>query len=879
MVMPRIYSVNPILGSVGSTVTLKGDGWSVNEAVNFYFGNEFYKYTGSNDQSIGSTQTSGYGTFTGSFVVDLEPYGTKSITAKGMKTGVTDIAGNEFKIIGNITKVLPSIGTVGSLVTVEGNGFDGTINTSFGEYLHIDFGQTSDRVEFLSFSANSLGVFATAFTVDTQPYGSTTVRVRGESSNCVSEKLYKIIGNIVTVTPTGGTLGSIVTINAIGFGASDAISVDFGTSKDVGSTTTSEKGTFSASFIIDTQPAGQTTILATGSPSGATATNSCYIHGKIIEVTPTAGSVGTMVTVSGVGYAAMENIGVDFGSKSQIVIGQTDGNGIFIISFTVDTQPAATRTITATGFKSSEQSQGNFFITGRVTGVQPAIGPVETTVTLTGNGYKGNETIFVHFGTTKTITTGNASGDGTFEIIFTIDDKPAGTHSIIAQGIESGQSDYTDFVVKYGISIMIPIIGTVGTPVRIVGNGYGTIIGTQSMAEQVRIDFGTTVSMAILTTSDNGRFEIILTVDTQVYGTATVIATGLSSSKVDQVYFFVVQRISKVSPSIGTIGTQVVVTGDGYYKQEQINIDFGTKKTVKAQYTELGGDFSIAFTIDTQPTQYNVGNPGTTTITATGYKSNLVSTNGFVIMGNVTVVTPSIGTVGTMITIKGNGFKANEMLRIYFGTNSNQYYFPLADSNGSFTTSFIVDTQAAGTTTVEAFGMYSKLTAYKYFNIIANITSVTPMNGTVGQMVTVIGTGYRVAETIRLSFGNKPTIATGIASSPGTSSAECGTFSIIFTVNTQPSGTTTIQTYGLTSELTVQKIFYITCDIHYFSPTTGTVGTLVTVKGTGYGTSESVKINFGNTPSIITLTASNQGSLQPYLLLIPRDMGRRQQRL
>ncbi|PIY19149.1 hypothetical protein COZ13_06840, partial [Candidatus Desantisbacteria bacterium CG_4_10_14_3_um_filter_40_18] len=859
-VMPRIYSVSPTSGSIGTTVTLKGDGWSVNENVKFYFGNRFYEYTGGGgDQSIGNTQTSSFGTFTGSFVIDPEPYGTKSITAKGITTG-TNIAGNEFRIIGNITRVSPSIGTVGSWVMVEGNGFDGT-GSLYGEFLHIDFGKVDNRIEFPSVTAGTnSGSFLAVFTIDTQRYGSTTVRVKGGSSGCISEKIYKIVGSIVSVTPTAGTLGSVVTITGTGFGESENISVNFGTSDGVSSIISSNDGTWTTSFTIDTQPSGKTTILTTGSISGATAIQSCYIHGKIIEVTPTNGSVGTVITVSGVGYGINENVKINFGNKEQIEIGQADYNGSWRVIFTVDTQEAATKTITAIGFISSEQSKDSFFITGRVIDIQPAIGPVETTVTLTGNGYKGGEyigeEIHVRLGreTTETIAIGNAQTDGSFEIIFTINDKPAGTCSVIAQGIESGQIDWTEFVVNFGISILSPVTGTVGTPVRIVGNGYGS-------AENIEISFGTTITWTVITTTDSGRFETIFTVDTQVYGTATVKATGLSSHLINEVYFFVTQNISRVSPNVGTVGTWVTVFGDGYYKNQLINVDFGTMINIGAKYTNLGGDFEIIFTIDAQATQY----PEKTVIKATGPQSmntpkQLVSTDGFVIIGNVTSVTPSVGSVGTMVMVRGDGFKADEFIKVTFGTTNIVQFLQNADVNGSWTTSYVIDTQSAGTTTFIALGISSQLTAYNYFNIIPDITLVTPTTGTVGQSITMVGTGYKAAENILITFGNKPTMAICSASSPVSGTASCGTFSVVWTVNTQPSGTTTIITTGLTSNLKVQRIFDITCDIYSFSPTTGTVGTPVMVKGTGYGSSETVKINFGNTPSIITLTTGNQGS-------------------
>jgi len=90
------------------------------------------------------------------------------------------------------------------------------------------------------------------------------------------------------------------------------------------------------------------------------------------------------------------------------------------------------------------------------------------------------------------------------------------------------------------------------------------------------------------------------------------------------------------------------------------------------------------------------------------------------------MVAPTAGTVGTVVTISGTGYGANDNITIAFGTNDNIQQ-AVADEYGSFTTSFTVDTQAYGTTTITVSGV--GVTVFGLFTLeepvdIATITIV-----------------------------------------------------------------------------------------------------------------------------------------------------------
>ncbi|MDI6782455.1 MAG: hypothetical protein QME49_10205, partial [bacterium] len=163
---------------------------------------------------------------------------------------------NEFSILPNVFLVTPTEGTVGRVITVSGNGYGGS------ESIKINFGVTSSIVFITSASQGS---FTVTFTINTQPYGLTTIIAHQDNIGLKAYGTFAIESNIILISPKQGTVGTIITVRGNGFIASHAIKLDFGIMRTIQTTSTYAHGSFTTTFTIDTQPYGITTIKAYGS--------------------------------------------------------------------------------------------------------------------------------------------------------------------------------------------------------------------------------------------------------------------------------------------------------------------------------------------------------------------------------------------------------------------------------------------------------------------------------------------------------------------------------------------------------------------------------------------------------------------------------------
>ena len=145
----------------GNVVTVSGHGFGNSEAVEIDFGIT---------TNIANGTSNTYGQFTLTFVVDLQPEGTKTVTARGVTTGLS--ASTDIEILPYPPEItIGFVGVVpGNVVTVSGHGFGNS------EAVEIDFGITTNIANGTS---NTYGQFTLTFVVDLQPEGTKTVTARG----------------------------------------------------------------------------------------------------------------------------------------------------------------------------------------------------------------------------------------------------------------------------------------------------------------------------------------------------------------------------------------------------------------------------------------------------------------------------------------------------------------------------------------------------------------------------------------------------------------------------------------------------------------------------------------------------------------------------
>ncbi|MBI4777744.1 hypothetical protein HY792_02315, partial [Candidatus Desantisbacteria bacterium] len=822
-VVSAITMVTPTEGTVGIIVTVSGNGFGASEQITIGFGNR---------ASITLCSSDDFGSWTTTFTNDTQSYGTKSVFATGTVSG--EVATNTFKILGRFYGVSPNKGSVGTVVTIRGDGY----GSGTGERLHVDFGQTTNIISTTIFAATE-GSWTQTFTINTQSNGTTSITVRGDGSGQSITNVFCIEPHITSVNPGFGFVGEWVTITGDGFGVSETIKVDFGITSSIVLVSTSDKGTFTAAFTVDTQGYGTTSVVAVGGTSGVSEWDEFVIKARIANVSPGQGTVGTTVTVEGNGYKATESVEISFGNHSTITTAAVNGSGAFTAVFTVDTQSYDNTTITAIGTGSGASSSGNFKILPEVPWISPTIGTVGTIVTVLGTGYAASEWITIDFGTSIPLVTSNAgitSANGSFSINFTVNTQPYGTTTVKAKSRDYSnlRSFERGFVITSRIISTSPAEGTVGTKISISGNGFAA-------GEGVKIKFGSEITIAIITSSNAGYFTGSFTVNTQDFGTRTIWANGLldTINHIGQAEFKIRGRMTEVTPLSGTVGSRVTVNGDGYGSYEDIVINFGNTTSITTEKTNYGtGIFSIGFTVDTQCL-------GTKTITIRGLSSGETNTAAsFTIKPEIWSVTPTKGSIGTTITLQMTGYGQGEYVAINFGNLPSIYSGSSTSGNGTISATMTIDAQPYGTTTITVIGADTGASAANKFVVIPNITLITPKLGSVGTMVSVTGNGYSISETVTVQFGANLTKTT--------TASQLGTFSLTFTVNTQVYGTKTIIATGNTPDTHKAENyeFKIIPSIIEVTPGQGTVGQLITVKGNGYAY-EIIRIGFGTNATIL----------------------------
>ncbi|MEK9149480.1 MAG: hypothetical protein AAB267_05480, partial [Candidatus Desantisbacteria bacterium] len=599
------------------------------------------------------------------------------------------------------------------------------------------------------------------------------------------------------------------TIEGRGYG-SETLRICFGTHQTITTTLSTENGTFSVTFVIDTQEQGETVITVFGTDSNELDTTVFTIDSEITLLEPESGVVGTTVTIEGTGFSGSQTIAINFGTHQTITTTTSSINGTFSVTFRIDTQPAGMTEVSAVDeYENSDCTE--FEILSEITKVSPKSGYVGSIVTVEGVGYTQYETVTISFGTHETITTVPAGINGTFSITFIISTQTVQTKVITAVG----SLDTDLYYIIPEITTLIPGDGGVGQPITIMGTGFGS--------ETVRIDFGTHQTITTAIANTNGTFSVTFIATAQTAGSTTITAQGNQTQEFDTTTFRITGGITLITPQSGFVGDVITVEGKGFKTGETLSISFGTDLTITTTTVEPNGTFSLTFRISTQ-----VYGPKTIiALDQTGNTGSGMAT----ILYHITSIQQATDTVGADVTVEGTGFDGSSLITIDFGT-SQTITTTMTSGNGTFSTTFKVNTQPEGSKDVSVTDSTGHLST-TLFTIIARITELVPQSEPAGRPVTIAGTGYRQGEIVRIDFGTPVTIATATASANGT-------FSVTFTTIQQPIGSTVITAQGLNSSQVATTVFIIKAEISSISPLSGVVGTEVVVKGTGFNSTEEI---------------------------------------
>jgi hypothetical protein len=212
-------------------------------------------------------------------------------------------------------------------------------------------------------------------------------------------------------------------------------------------------------------------------------------------------------------------------------------------------------------------------------------------------------------------------------------------------------------------------------------------------------------------------------------GTATITATLGTTSASTSVTVLAIPAtpsITTVSPSTGTAGTQVTISGSGFGSvQGTGTVWLGTNLGAVASWSST----QIVATISTG------SQSGIAQVQQNGTSSNTVSLT--ISTSTISTVAPTVGVPGTQVTITGSGFGASQGTgQVWLGTQNGVVI--------SWSDTQIVAEVATGSLSGNAQVLQNGVMSNKVpFTVdTLQITGVSPTSGAAGTYVTITGTGF-----------------------------------------------------------------------------------------------------------------------------------------
>lgn len=333
-----------------TSVTVAGTGFSASQVTLRLFYTNTSGQAATKDIGPLNTTTGAFSTSVtipsdaraGTFTIDA--YAGSTVTGSAVATVTGTIAA------GTAITLTPSTGPAGTTTTVTaaGTGFGSneTVTIDYTAILTTNNGTGNTLPESKSVETDTSGSFSTTISVpSTIVAGTYTITATGATSHLQASAALTITPHpAISLSPASTAPGTVVVVTGqlfapnLGVTVSATIPTSTGTVNLSGQTSTDAAGAFSARlFVPSNAVSGNVTVTATEAqaPGGASsATATLTIRGVVgtIAASPLSATPGTIITISGTGFAAGPNAPVTVTASIPVV-----GGGSQLVSTTADT--------------------------------------------------------------------------------------------------------------------------------------------------------------------------------------------------------------------------------------------------------------------------------------------------------------------------------------------------------------------------------------------------------------------------------------------------------------------------------------------------------------------------------------------------------------
>jgi hypothetical protein len=557
-----------------------------------------------------------------------------------------------------------------------------------------------------------------------------------------------------------------------------------------------------------------------------------------IALAPNSGAVGTVVTVTGSGFAITTAVTCTYGGvlvTTTPASPTTDGSGDLVLhvnSFTFVVPASTNGAHTVDVNDGSTDGTADFTVDSAITLGSGGLGKVGATITVTGSGFIGSHALTATMGATSItlLPTSVSDVSGSYSGHFIVPAKASDGNPYTFTVTDGTNPATANFSIVSAISLA-PTSGHVGDSSTVTGSGF---IWNAGQAITV-LTFDSIDILAVVppTVAVDGSWSQGFTVPTDSKGHKTVVADDISGEGSPSADYLVAPAIS-VSPIDATVGTAgVTVTGTGFTASTAISaftfdgVTPGTQ-TVTTQTTDLTGGFTGTFTVPAHAA-------GLIPLVVGDAVPDSASTT-FTVDPKITVA-PTHAIVGTAgVTVTGSGFTASDAIAtITLGgvtPGTETCTTQTVALNGSWSGTFTVPATGQGIQTLEITDVDE--TVDTNFTVDSHIV-LTPNGGAVLNSIAIDGTGFTPSDDVTVTFDTVP-----IATTPATLTVGLdGSFSGHFVVPAHGAGIITVEaTDAHAGDATVN--FTVIPELA-ITPNHATVGTAgISVVGSGFTAADTI---------------------------------------
>jgi hypothetical protein len=644
-------------------------------------------------------------------------------------------------------------------------GYQLSYGTTSGSYATtIDVGKVTSTAVTLADSTTyffAVRAYNTAGLIG--PYSAEASVTTGTASGGATGGGGSSVPLISTVTPTSGAAGAVVTIAGANFGSTKGASTV--TFNSMPATPTN----WSATTIVVPVPAGATTgsviVTVGGVASNAKVFTVASTAPTITSLSPTNGPVGTVVTIGGANFGSIKGTVTFNGtpatptnwSATSIVVpvpsGATTGNVVVTVggvaitgqSFTVTT-PGTPASISFVQSNYATPQSSTASLSVPFTGAQTA-GDLNVVVIGWNDATQAVQSVKDSSGNVYVSAVGPTvlPGQLTQSIYYAKNIVAAGAGANAVTVTFNGAAAFPDVrVAEYrGLDAVSPFDGAIGAT----GNSTTSDSGMLTTTSPSDLLVGANIVTAMTIAAGNGyTSRAITSPDADILEDRVVTAPGSYNANaslsgggwVMQIVAFRAASttttggtpspsIASLSPVSGAVGTAVTIAGSNFGSTKGTSaVTFNGTPATPTTWSAT----SIVVPVPAGATTGNV------IVTVGGVASNARTFTVSSTAPSITSLSPVSGAVGTVVTIAGSNFGSTK------GTSAVTFNGTPATPTTWSATNIVVPVPAGATTgnvIVTVGGVASNGQTFTVPSTAPSITSLSPVSGTVGTVVTIAG--------------------------------------------------------------------------------------------------------------------------------------------